>query len=506
MKNKDILLDVIGETDEKLVPELTEKQKKNSTIKWIALGTACAAAAIAGFVMLPKSGGIDPSSSIGRDSSSNTSKAQTSSIRIEIPLSEAGKAELLAAPVYPEMPAYPDETAYSDWEAQQAAYEEWHNARRELQNQPEGYDEGFDSFFVNSTRAFLTGRGNDNTVYSPLSLYMALGMSAEISGGNTRRQILDALAQSDIETLRKHSRSIWQANYMDDGMAKCVLANSLWTSIGLKYNTDTVNNLAEIYYSSVYSGDPASEEYNALFQSWLNEQTDGLLTDYAEGLEFTPEMVLSLASTVNFSGKWFDTFSVENTEQGTFHSPEGDVQVDFMNDEKCLDYSWGDSFAAVSLPLENNGQMKLILPDEGYTPEELLSDEQAIDYMLSQWNYANSKYPVVNISVPKFDVSSSMDLNDGLEKLGITDIFDSGKADLSPICEGAGGIALSKAEQDSRVMIDEEGCKAASLTVMMYAGAGMPEEQVDFVVDRPFIFEIMSQTGLPLFVGIVNTP
>ena len=55
-------------------------------------------------------------------------------------------------------------------------------------------------------------------------------------------------------------------------------------------------------------------------------------------------------------------------------------------------------------------------------------------------------------------------------------------------------------------MIDEEGCKAASLTVMMYEGAVAPEDHAEFILDRPFIFEIMSDTGLPLFVGIVNNP
>ena len=54
MKNKDILLDVIGDTDEKLVPELTAKKKKSSIFKWTALGGVCAAAAIACVIAVPK--------------------------------------------------------------------------------------------------------------------------------------------------------------------------------------------------------------------------------------------------------------------------------------------------------------------------------------------------------------------------------------------------------------------------------------------------------------------
>ena len=54
MKNKDILLDVIGDTDEKLVPELTAKKKKSNIVKWSALGGVCAAAVIACVIAVPK--------------------------------------------------------------------------------------------------------------------------------------------------------------------------------------------------------------------------------------------------------------------------------------------------------------------------------------------------------------------------------------------------------------------------------------------------------------------
>lgn len=54
MKNKDILLEVIGEVDEKLVPELTAKKKKSSILKWTALGGVCAAVVIACVIVLPK--------------------------------------------------------------------------------------------------------------------------------------------------------------------------------------------------------------------------------------------------------------------------------------------------------------------------------------------------------------------------------------------------------------------------------------------------------------------
>ena len=58
-----------------------------------------------------------------------------------------------------------------------------------------------------------------------------------------------------------------------------------------------------------------------------------------------------------------------------------------------------------------------------------------------------------------------------------------------------------------RGAIDGEGGTAAAYTVMAMAGATPPpEEEGDFVLDRPFLFAVTSQDGLPLFVGIVHQP
>ena len=73
--------------------------------------------------------------------------------------------------------------------------------------------------------------------------------------------------------------------------------------------------------------------------------------------------------------------------------------------------------------------------------------------------------------------------------------------------ENADGVFLSSAKHAARVAIDEEGVTAAAYTVMMEAGAAEPpDEEIDFTLDRPFVFAITSQDGLPLFIGVVNTP
>ena len=94
-----------------------------------------------------------------------------------------------------------------------------------------------------------------------------------------------------------------------------------------------------------------------------------------------------------------------------------------------------------------------------------------------------------------------------LRALGVTDVFDAGKADFSPLTDKADSIFLSQAKHSARVTIDEEGVVAAAYTVMVACGAALPpDERVEFTLDRPFLFAVTGESGEILFAGIVNTP
>jgi serine protease inhibitor len=276
-----------------------------------------------------------------------------------------------------------------------------------------------------------------------------------------------------------------------------------------------MESLAKNYYASAFTGDPESDEYNKYFKEWLNKQTGEQLSDFIGGLELDPQMLLTIASTVNYMGKWNYPFSKENTSSETFHAPSGDKECEFMKETMDLSYAWSDKFASIALSLENNGSMRFLLPDEGVSIEELMQDEAAVALLEGKYSRDfrapettqkpyDTAYVKVNMSIPKFDLSSTIDLKDNLKQMGITDAFDGTIADFTPLGDDTKGTFLSEALQSSRVAIDEAGCTASSLTVMMYAGAAMPTDEVDFVLDRPFVFEIMGETGLPLFVGVVN--
>lgn len=412
---------------------------------------------------------------------------------------------------YPKMASYPDEMSFVDektgeWDDTgfSKVYEAWEEDRRAQRMWAvEGYQDGLMAFCEATMPTFLVSEG-ENRVYSPLNLYMALAMLAEVTEGDSRQQVLDLLCVENIETLREKVAALWNVNYCKDGAVTSVLANSLWLDDEIGYNEKTLERLAKTYYASAFSGEMGSEDYNQALRDWINEQTGGLLKEQADGLEMDPMCVLALASTIYFQAKWSNEFYNE-AEPGIFHGAGGDTDCEYLKESQAQNYYWSEQFAAVAKGLEGSGNMWLFLPDEGVTPEDLLADPDVLSLVNGAGSWENSKHLMVNLSLPKFDVTSDVDLCEGLKELGVVDVFDAGASDFTPLTEEVEEIFVSEAKHAARVAVDEQGVTAAAYTVMIMCGAGLPPtEEVDFVLDRPFLFVLTGEDGSPLFIGVVN--
>ena len=418
-----------------------------------------------------------------------------------MPGQNAPAAQKLAAPQYPQMAPYPTEFAATF----DADYDAWRDSLK-AQRRDRDLSAELEAYFAKTIPAVLAGAPGENVLCSPVNLYMALAMLAECAGGESRAQVLELLGSADVETLRQQASDVWNVTYRADGAVQRTLGSALFLDDDLDFRQDTLDVLARDYYASSFRGQMGSEGMNEAFRSWLNENTGNLLTDQIDQLELTPEILLALATTVHFQAKWHHEFLPENTIDGTFHSPDGDLDARMMRSDGFDTYYWGDRFSAVAKGFEE-GAMWFLLPDEGVSPEELLEDQQAMAFLLNRETLSeNSTYLRVHLTVPQFDVSCQLGLNDTLKGLGITRVFDPALADFTPVSQSQ-QLALSRVIHGARVKVDEQGCEGAAYTAMLYAGASRPpEEEVYFTLDRPFLFCVTGAQNLPLFVGIVNQP
>ena len=404
-----------------------------------------------------------------------------------------------AYPVYPEEPRYEDyfnDNGDDNWDDYDAAYTEYMEALQKM-GKGEQPDSGAVRRFADRTAAEIF-TGQENTVYSPISLYAALGMLTAITDDETRQQVLNLLGAADTETLRQQIKNLWISVYQDDD-AVCRLANAAFLRENAEVKQEAVDTLADWHFASTYRVPMGTEEADKAIAGWLNQNTGGLLSQETGNIRTDGNDLLRLYNTIYYKSGWQDAFKSSQTKQDTFTAADGSAQrVDFMHRTESGSYRKGNGYTAAPRSL-NYGRMVFVLPDEGVTPESLLQRDGFLAGLTGDYNAAELVW-----SVPKFDVKSSTELNEVLPALGVTDAFDWTKADFAPLT--ANGAFLSSAMQAARVKIDEEGVEAAAYTELVCADSAMMEvpPTVEMDLDRPFLFAIFDYNNIPLFVGTVN--
>ena len=75
----------------------------------------------------------------------------------------------------------------------------------------------------------------------------------------------------------------------------------------------------------------------------------------------------------------------------------------------------------------------------------------------------------------------------------------------TPLTEDVDELYLSSANHAAMVEDDENGVTGAAYTELMVTeGAALPDKEIDFVLDRPFMFVVTGADGAVLFSGIVK--
>ena len=358
-------------------------------------------------------------------------------------------------------------------------------------------------YMTKAVRTFLADGSEENAIFSPLNIYLALGMLAEIEQGQARQELLTLLGAKDLAELRSICEDLWNAHYFEEESATGLLASSVWLNDKVDYREEPLKILADRYYASSFQGKMGESSYQKALQEWLNAQTGGLLKDQTENVTMDPRTVILLATTIYFNAQWSDDFNENNTTVQPFYGTKGEQQASFMKKNETNTYFEGEHFGAVTQWLRGGNAMYFILPDEDSSVEQVLQSEDFNLLMQKGHNYEQVRSAQIRFAVPKFDIDANLDLKQGIAAMGAPSALDPKVADFTPLTDEE--IKSINASHAARMLIDEKGCLAAAYTVIEACGSAMPpEEVIEFTLDRPFIVLLMRENGVPMFAGVVN--
>jgi len=174
--------------------------------------------------------------------------------------------------------------------------------------------------------------------------------------------------------------------------------------------------------------------------------------------------------------------------------------VPTMYNSLQLAYAEGPGWRAVELPYAEGFAMRLVLPGPGEGPETLTAAK------LAEVAAALDTAPEVSvqISMPRWDHTSSFELRKVFESLGLVRTLATAE-DFDAI---QSGLIITQAAQAASITVAEKGTVAAAVTQIEGAVTGVPpepEQTIDF--DRPFLYQVVhTETGLPVFMGKVADP
>ncbi|KAM9225012.1 LOW QUALITY PROTEIN: serpin B7 [Dugong dugon] len=353
-----------------------------------------------------------------------------------------------------------------------------------------------------------------NVFFSSLSLFTALALVRLGARGDSASQIDKMLhfntvsgcgnashTQLGLQSQLKRLLSDINVSHKDYQLS---ISNGVFAEKVFDIHKDYADCAEKLYNAEVevdFTNDIEDTRYK--INKWIENQTHGKIKNvFPEGRIGSPA-VMVLVNAVFFKGKWESAFTKTETLNGCFKSPKchgKDVLI--MHQERRFNFSVIKDPPMQVLELRYHGgiSMYILLPD---------SDISQIENKLTYWNLMDWTSPrkmapqYVEVFLPQFKIEKNYEIKHYFKALGLTDIFDESRADLSGIAVG-GRLYLSKLMHKSYIEVTEEGTEAAATLETNIVEKQLPESVV-FRADHPFLFFIR-KNDIILFSGKVSCP
>jgi serpin B len=416
------------------------------------------------------------------------------------------------------------------------------------------------AFGLDLLRAMLadgTLKPDENAVFSPTSIALALAMARAGAKGETASQ-MDAVLHTSgwddlgpglnaVERALTSRNAMWQDEYHDPPTRELALriANAAFAQGDWAIERSYLERIGATFGAGVRLVDYIAdyEAARKTINAWVSDQTKKRIP------ELIPEGMLDdltrlvLVNAIYLKAGWENEFSKDATEPKPFTRLDGSlVKVPTMQQfgGQTIPYARGNGWQATELRYRGRDwstplAMTLILPDDlpafeskltasqlGRITATLESERERLGVItpgtsgemcdMGTWPYQ------VEVFLPRFSAGTQATLADVLKSLGMPVAFTGGVADFTAIHvpkTDAEQLFIGTVIHQANIDVDEKGTEAAAATaiIMQATGGGCvgtepsPRKTITLRLDHPFLFVLRDvETGAVLFMGRVVDP
>lgn len=337
----------------------------------------------------------------------------------------------------------------------------------------------------------------DNMLISPLSVMLALSMTANGANGQTKAE-MEAVLGMPIEELNAYLCSYMNA-LPSSKKCKMELANSIWfRDSGFTVNPDFLQTNANYYGAAAYKSAFDAQTIKDI-NGWVKNNTDGMIKEIIDRID--ADMMMYLVNTVLFDAKWDKTYKDTQIHDRIFTSYSGDERdVQMMSSTE--DYYLDDGKATGFFKQYKGGNYSFaaLLPNEDVDIYEYIANLDGNTLLATMKNALKTE---VDVRIPQYSYEYELELNDVLSAMGMPSAFGI-EADFSRISSDS-DLYIAEVLHKTYIAVDDKGTKASAATGVGMEKCADPEDPKQVFLDRPFVYMIIDNaTCLPIFMGAVT--
>uniref|UniRef100_A0A8C6H3C3 Serine (or cysteine) peptidase inhibitor, clade B, member 9b n=1 Tax=Mus spicilegus TaxID=10103 RepID=A0A8C6H3C3_MUSSI len=368
------------------------------------------------------------------------------------------------------------------------------------------------TFAIHLLKMLCQSNPSKNVCFSPVSISSALAMVLLGAKEQTAVQISQALGLKKEKGIHQGFLRLLRKLNKPDRKYSLRVANRLFADKTCEVVQTFKESCFRFYDSEMEQVNffKAAVESRQCINTWVSKQTEGKIPELLADDSVNFQTRLVLVNALYFKGMWACQFCKESTREMPFYINKDEKRpVQMMCQTNTFMFAFVDELPARLLIMPYEGMelsLMVLLPEKGV---DLSKVENDLTFeKLIAWTKPDIMWSTeVKVFLPKFKLQEDYEMKSVLQCLGIVDVFEKEKADLSAMSPER-NLCLSKFIHKSVVEVNEEGTEAAAASsaegIIPLCLGGGPSR---FCADHPFLFFIRhNQTNSILFCGRFSSP
>jgi serpin B len=350
---------------------------------------------------------------------------------------------------------------------------------------------------------------NANTLVSPLSVLLALSMTANGATEETLIQMQDVLGLS-TDKLNEFAYTYLQSlSERSDNWGTLKIANSIWfkTDPLFNVNRDFLQLNADYYNAELYAA-PFDDSTVKNINNWVKDKTEGMIPKVLDKIE--DDTIMYLINALAFDAEWQVRYNENQVSNDIFTTETGENRtVSFLSNKENTYIADENAVGFIKYYKGKKYAFAAILPNDGISPAEYLNT--LTGEHLSEMIETAERCDVLT-KIPKFKTEYTTEMKEVLKSMGMTLAFDKEEAEFGGV--GTYGINrniyISRVLHKTFIQVDEKGTKAGAATVVATTVQGAKigsAEPKEVYLTRPFIYMLIdTEANIPFFIGVMRNP